>query len=136
MVDFLNFLVLIGLIGQAAIGLGYLASSIWEREKRASFFAGVQFFAMAGALILFIYWWASGFLATASGIVIVICLLVGGIAGGIILIRKTSANQKALEGARGLITGDVKRFDERDIVFARNRTIRPGSEEYKTYYQI
>jgi hypothetical protein len=73
MVDFLSFLVLIGLIGQSAIGLGYLVSSIWEQEKRASFFAGVQFLAMAGALILFIYWWASGFLATAAGIGIVIC---------------------------------------------------------------
>jgi hypothetical protein len=136
MVDFLSFLVLIGLIGQAAIGLGYLVSSIWEQEKRASFFAGVQFLAMAGALILLIYWWASGFLATASGIGIVICLLVGGIAIGIMLIRKTHVNQKALEGARGCITGDVKRFDERDVVFARNRTIRPGSEQFKAYYQM
>jgi hypothetical protein len=136
MVDFLSFLVLIGLIGQSAIGLGYLVSSIWEQEKRASFFAGVQFLAMAGALILFIYWWASGFLATAAGIGIVICLLVGGIAVGIMLIRKTPVNQKALEGARGCITGDVKRFDERDVVFARNRTIRPGSEQFKAYYQM
>jgi len=136
MVDFLSFLVLIGLIGQAAVGLSYLVTSIWEREKRASFFAGVQFLGMAGALILFVYGWASGFLATAAGSGIVICLLVGGIAVAVLLIRKTPANQKALEGAKGLITGDVKRFDERDIVFARNRTIRPGSEEYKTYYQM
>jgi len=30
--------------------------------------------------------------------------------------------------------GEVKRFDEREIVFARNRSLRPGSEEYKTFY--
>ena len=136
MVDFLSSLVLIGLIGQALVGLGYLISSIWEQEKRASFFAGLQFLGMAGALILFISWWASGFLATASGIGVVICLLVGGVAVGVLLIRKTPANQKALEGAKGLITGDVKRFDERDVVFARNRTIRPGSEQFEAYYQM
>jgi hypothetical protein len=136
MVDFLSSLVLIGLIGQAAVGLGYLISSIWEQEKRASFFGAVQFLGMAGALILFIYGWASGFLATAFGIGVVICLLVGGVAVAVLLIRKTPANPKALEGAKGLITGDVKRFDERDVVFARNRTIRPGSEAYKTYYQM
>jgi reductive dehalogenase len=33
-----------------------------------------------------------------------------------------------------LIVGEVKRFDEREIVFARNRSLRPGSEEYKTFY--
>ncbi len=136
MVDFLSSLVLIGLIGQAAIGLSYLISSIREQEKRASFFAGLQFLGMAGALILFVYWWASGFLATGSGVGMVICLLAGGIAVAVLLIRKTPANQKALEGAKGLITGDVKRFDERDIVFARNRSIRPESEEYKTYYEM
>ena len=136
MVDFLSFLVLVGLIGQAAIGLSYLVSSIWEQEKRASLFAGLQFLGMSGALILFIYGWISGFLATAAGIGIVVCLLVGGIAAAIMLIRKTPANQKVLEGTRGLITGDVKRFDERDVVFARNRTLRPGSEPYKAYYQM
>ena len=136
MIDFLSTLVLIGLIGQAAIGLGYLISSVWEQEKRASFFAGLQFLGMAGALILFVTWWTSGFLATGPGIGIVICLLAGGVAAAAVLIRKTPVNQKALEGAGGLITGDAKRFDERDIVFARNRTIRPGSEEYKTYYQM
>ena len=133
--DFFCFLVLIGLIGQAAVGLSYLVSSIREQERRASFFAGVQFVLMAGALILFILLWAGGFLATAAGVGIVICLLVGGIAVSVLLVCKTPANQRALEGARGLITGDVHRFDERDVVFARNRTIRPGSEEYKTYYR-
>jgi reductive dehalogenase len=136
MVDFLSFLVLIGLIGQAAVGLGYLVSSIWEQEKRASFFAGLQFLGMVGVLILFVYWWASGFLATAAGTSIVVCLLVGGVVAAILLIRKTPANQKALEGTKGSITGDVKPIDERDIVFARNRSIRPGSEAYKSYYQM
>lgn len=136
MVDFLSAPVLIGLIGQAAVGLGYLISSLREQEKRASFFAGLQFLGMLGALILFVYWWASGFLATAFGAAIVIFLMVGGIAAAVLFVRRTPANKKALEGTKGLVTGDVKRFDERDIVFARNRTIRPGSEEYSAYYQM
>jgi reductive dehalogenase len=136
MVDFLSYFVLVGLISQAVVGLSYLISSVREKEKNASLFGGLQFLGMAGALILFIYWWTNGFLATASGIGIMICLLIGGIAAAIMLIRKTPANQKALEGTQGLITGDVKRFDERDVVFARNRTIRPGSEQYKAYYRM
>jgi reductive dehalogenase len=91
---------------------------------------------MAGALVAFVYGWASGFLATAFGFGLVICLLAGGIMAGIMLIRKTPANQKALAGTPGLITGDVKPFDERDVVFARNRTIRPGSEHYNAYYRM
>jgi len=136
MFDLLSFLVLAGLIGQAAVGLSYLISSIMEKEKRASFFAGLQFVGMMGALIVFVYWWASGFLATPFGKGIVVGLLAVGIGAGIIFIRKTPGNQKAQEGTRGLITAEVKRIDERDIVFARNRTLRPGSEPYQAYYRM
>jgi len=136
MIDLLSAIVLAGLIGQAAVGLNYLVSSVREKEKRASFFAGLQFFLMAGALVLFAFGWITGFLATAGGIGFLIGLLIAGVAGGIIFIRKTPASQKALAGTRGLITGEVKRFDERDIVFARNRTLRPGSEQYQTYYRM
>jgi hypothetical protein len=54
----------------------------------------------------------------------------------VLLIRKTPANPKALKGTQGLIVGEVKRPDERDIVFARNRSLRPGSEQYKAYYAM
>ena len=134
MIDILSFWVLIGLIGLAGIGLSYFISSVWEKEKRASFYAGVQFLTMAGGLILFIYWWQAGFLYTPGGIGVLICLLVGGILACIFLIRKSTANPKALKGTQGLITGNVRRVDERDVVFARNRTIRPGSEQYQAYY--
>jgi len=136
MVDFLSLLVTLGLSAQAAIGLSYLISSIWEKEKRASIFATVQFIGMAGLLILFAYCWRSGFLATGTGIGVLIFFLIGGAAVGVLLIRKTPANPKALEGTQGLIVGEVKRPDERDIVFARNRSLRPGSEQYKAYYAM
>ncbi len=136
MVDFLSLLVTLGLFVQAAVGLSYFISSIWEKEQRASIFAGVQFIGMLGLLVLFGYWWMSGFLASGPGTAILICLLVGGSAAAIVLMRKTAANQKALAGTKGSIVGDVKRPDERDIVFARNRSIQPGSEQYKAYYAM
>ena len=53
MVELLTWLVALGLFVQAAIGLSYLISSVWEKEKRASFFAAIQFAGMVGLLILF-----------------------------------------------------------------------------------
>ena len=45
-------------------------------------------------------------------------------------------NPRALKGSQGYVVRDVQRFDERDIVFARNRSLPPGSEIYKRYYQM
>ncbi|MHB8767030.1 MAG: hypothetical protein ACYDA8_22175, partial [Deferrisomatales bacterium] len=42
---------------------------------------------------------------------------------------------RARRGSRGYVVGEVARTDERDIVFARNRSLRPGSEEYRAYYE-
>jgi hypothetical protein len=136
MIDFLSLLVTLGLCAQAAVGLSYLISSIREREKRASVFAGVQLIGMTGLTILFIYWWQTGFFFTTPGIVIPICFLLVGVAAGVLLMRKTQGNAKALKGTKGLIVGEVKRPDERDIVFARNRSLRPGSEQYNAYYAL
>lgn len=44
-------------------------------------------------------------------------------------------NQRALKGTEGYISGTAARFDERDIVFARNRSLPPGSEIYQQYYK-
>jgi reductive dehalogenase len=91
---------------------------------------------MAAGLLLFIYWWRVRFFHTPAGIGILICLLAGAVLIGILFVRKSSVNPRALEGTKGLITGEVKQIDERDIVFARNRSIRPGSEQYKVYYEM
>lgn len=45
-----------------------------------------------------------------------------------------SPNKKALKGSRGYIKSPPKRFDERDTVFARFRSLVPGSDRYKKYY--
>jgi reductive dehalogenase len=91
---------------------------------------------MTGAVVLFGYGWHTGFLYSGSGIGVLICLMTGGCLAAILLVRQTPVNPKALQGTRGAIVGDVKRFDERDVVFARNRTIRPGTDQYRTYYQM
>ena len=136
MVDFLSVVVTLGLLVQAAVGLSYLITSIWEKENRASLFAAVQFIGMLGLLMLFLYGWASGFLASGIGIGVLFCFLISGAAGAVILIRKTADNPKALQGTKGAIVGDVNRPDERDIVFARNRSLKPGSEQYRVFYEM
>jgi reductive dehalogenase len=134
-IDIIIFVVFVGLCGQAAVGLGYWISSIKELEKRASVFAGLQFLAMMGAVLLFFYGWHVGFLYTGGGIAILIGLLAGAGFAVFLFVKKTPTNPKALEGTRGAIVGEVARVDERDIVFARNRSIRPGTEQYKAYYK-
>ena len=51
------------------------------------------------------------------------------------LIPRRAGAQKP-GGTAGWIEGEVTRFDERDTVFARNRSIRPGSDQYLQYYAM
>ena len=134
MINLLGYLVILGLAVQAFIGLAFLISSIWEKEERASIFAGIQFLGMLGLLILYIYWQVSGFFVSGIGLFVLIISLVVGILAVFFCVRQTPVNQRALEGTQGLIVGEVKRFDERKHVFARNRTLKPGSEQYEAFY--
>ncbi|MEE9495690.1 MAG: hypothetical protein V3V39_04125, partial [Desulfobacterales bacterium] len=135
MINLLGYIVILGLAVQALIGLAYLISSIWEKEERASKFAGIQLLGMLGILILFIYWQASGFFVSASGLFVLISSFIVAILAVFFCLRQTPLNQRALEGTKGLIVGEVARFDERKHVFARNRTLKPGSDPYKAFYK-
>ena len=134
----ITLLIIVGiaLILQALIGLSFFISSIWEREIRASVFGGLQFAGMALLVIVFFVLYSSDFFETGQRVLILVILIIGWAAGTFLLIRKSAPNLQALKGTRGLIKGDVKRFDERDQVFARNRALRPGSEQYKAYYKM
>ena len=121
---------------QAIIGLGFFISCVWEKESRATMVSGIQFLIMLGLVIFLFYFNTIGLFKTNFGLTLLILGLALAAGLCVFLIRKTRANQSALEGTNGLIVGDVQPTDERDIVFARNRTIRPGSEEYNTYYQM
>jgi len=133
-----DIIILIGAFAlgiQAVIGLSFLIACIREKEKRASFFAALQFMGMASILFIYLILERSGFLRTASGLVLVI---VGYLIAGLVaffMVRRTEPNQKALKGTEGYVLNQVKRFDERMQVFARNRCLRPGSEQYSQFYK-
>ena len=82
-------------------------------------------------VVLFFYLNNIGFFDTTFGQVtlFIAALLCTGIL--YFLVIDSDSNPKALKGTDGYIVGDVKRFDERETVFARNRSLRPGSEQYK-----
>ncbi|UCH21495.1 MAG: reductive dehalogenase [Deltaproteobacteria bacterium] len=120
----------------AIVGLSYFISSIREKEMRAAFFAGVQFLFMLGLVILLFYLEAAGFFKTGFGLAVLILGIILAFGLCVFLTKKIGSNPRALEGTEGLMVGSVQRNDERDIVFARNRTIRPGTKQYQTYYEM
>lgn len=54
----------------------------------------------------------------------------------IILAIPTTSRSMALKGASGHIVGKFQRFDERDTVFARNRSLLPDTDIYRRYYDL
>jgi len=126
---------IVGLIAQALIGLCFFISCIWEKEKRASVFAGLQFLGMFIVLIVYLYLIGIGFVKTNLGLALLIAMYIFASLAAFLLMKKTAPNPKALKGTKGLIAGDVKRQDEREIVFARNRSLIPDSDQYKAFYR-
>jgi reductive dehalogenase len=110
------------LIGAAV----FTYESIREKEPRAPKVGLVVLVIGVGlaALILFVpvLRWA---VAILFGLITVV---------GLVFIIPGKPNQRVLEGASGYLVGEAARVDERDIVFARNRSIRPGSDQYREYY--
>lgn len=135
MVDALLFIAVLALTFQAAIGLSFFISSIWERERRASFFAGIQFLGMSTVLVVFLSLAKSGFLESRLGLTLLIIGYVLGVLGALTFLLPFGKNPRALKGTKGLIRTEVKRFDERAQVFARNRALHPGSKEYAAFYR-
>jgi reductive dehalogenase len=125
----------IGLITQALIGLSYFISSVWENEKRAAVFAFLQFLVMTAVLIAYLSLVLMGFFETKIGLGVLMAGYIVALLAAFLLLRKTAPNERALQGTKGLIVGDAARHDERTHVFARNRSIHPGSEQYKAYYK-
>jgi reductive dehalogenase len=135
MLSLLIFILAAGLILHTFIGLTFFISSIWEKERRASVFGGLQFLGMLALIIVFFYLLNTGFLRTPPGVILLIIGLVIGALTVFFLIKRIGENVKALEGTKGLIVSEVSRQDEREIMFARNRSLPPGSEQYKHFYE-
>ena len=131
----LFWLVAIAGIAAAVIGFGFFVSSIWEKERRASIVGGLQLFGMLAALGLVFYLYHAGFFHTTSGgVVLFLVVTIGGFAIAALVVR-LGTNTNALQGTNGLVFGEVSRQDEREIVFARNRSLPPGSEQYRHFYE-
>lgn len=113
----------------------YFISSIWEKERRAAAFAGLQLIVPLGLFGFLFFLKGAGFIDTKGGVVMLSVGVIIIILTPLFLVIKTSRNEKALAGTKGLIVGLVQRFDERETVFARNRALRPGSEQYQRYYE-
>jgi reductive dehalogenase len=130
----LIFLGVLGLVAQAIIGLAFLISSIWERERRATVFAALQLAGMTAILIVFLFLAGHGFFQTSFGMVLLAAGCTLSILAAIYMMRRTAPNRRALRGTSGYVVGKVNRFDERMQVFARNRALLPGSEQYTQFY--
>ena len=115
--------------------MSFFISCIWEKERRASFFAGLQFLGMCALVVIYLLLVWIGFFRTTLGLVIFIAGYVLAVSAAISLLRRTAPNPRALQGSKGLIVGEVERQDERTHVFARNRSLRPGSEQFTALYQ-
>lgn len=57
-------------------------------------------------------------------------------AGGLAMLIPGPGDFKAKAGVDGYVVGPVERFDERDQVFARNRSLIPDTNAYRRYYKM
>ena len=108
------------------IGFLYFSfESYREQEARASKNGamGAIFTILLSLLILIPQTKIAVLLFFIAGIVFSLCLLI-----------PATPNKKALKGAKGYLAGKPQRFDERDSVFARYRSLTPGTERYDHFY--
>ena len=115
--------------------ISFLITSLNEKEPRAALMSGAVIILLTG-LELCVYWlYTLDFFFNPAGVM----LLSAGWAvtgfGIYFFGRHTGPNEKALKGVEGLIVGKARRFDEREQVFARERSIRPGSAQYEDFYR-
>jgi hypothetical protein len=134
MVDILVFVTVVALIVHTFVCLAYFVSSIWEKEKRAGIFAGLQLVLPPGLMGFVFYLSGSGFFDSIGGVALLGAGVILIVLVPLLLVIKTHPNNKALEGTKGFIVGSVQRFDERETVFSRNRSLRPGSEQFEQFY--
>ncbi len=108
--------------------LYFTIESIRERERRApKVGAGLMLFSLLLAAVILWIPFIRIPLAFAFGI---------GALFGMILFVPGRPDPRAMKGAQGHIVGKPERHDERDIPFARLRSVPPGSEYYRRYYDM
>jgi reductive dehalogenase len=133
MVSAVILIVALSLAVLAFVTFAFIISSIWEKEKRAALIGGVAFLILLGGEIGLFALRAVGFFQSTLGFLLLLVGLVIPIVALLLSIR-IGRNPRALQGTKGYIIGEAKRFDEREHVFARNRAFSPGSEQYRAFY--
>jgi reductive dehalogenase len=118
------------LLGFDALLLAAAARFTWdafrEREARAARMGAAAMVVLAGIGLL-VVWVPGAHAPLAIGFA-----LLAGLALALLIPGASPADCGA--GAMRHAVGTVERFDERDIVFARNRSLPPGSDVYRRYY--
>jgi reductive dehalogenase len=128
------FVACVGIV-MAFIAFCFFVSSIYEKERRASVIGGLQCVSVLIILSLIFTLFNAGFFYTGAGVmVLVLAALSAAIAVTAITVR-LGVNRKALDGTNGLIFGKASRQDEREIIFARNRSLPPGSKQHQRFYE-
>jgi hypothetical protein len=118
-----------------AFTLIYVFASLAEEERRAVS-AGIAIIAAMGTAELVASWlYAAGFFSHTPGRELFLAFAILATAGFFLLLRRTPPNPRALQGSTGLVTGRVRRFDEREQVFARERSMRPGTNQHRQFYE-
>jgi reductive dehalogenase len=121
--------------GVVLFSIGFLIACLNEREQRAALVTGV----VIAALIIFelcVYWlFTLGIFSNPAGKLLLLTGWIGIGCGTYFFGCHTGTNERALKGFDGYVVGNAKRYDERQQVFARERSIRPGSVEYEAFYR-
>ncbi len=121
------------MLGIVLFTLSFLITSLKENEPKAAMMAG----AISGLLVVMevciYYLYTLGFFFHFAGMLVLVVAWVAAGAAIYFLCRRTGPNQRALKGVDGYIVGRAQRFDEREQVFARERTLRPDAAQYKEF---
>ncbi|PLX41189.1 MAG: hypothetical protein C0608_06910 [Deltaproteobacteria bacterium] len=116
-----------GMIAIFLLLTGIFAYESYREEQPRAFKIGIAMILVALTLA------ASALLIPATlplmTILFALILLVAAL-----LIFPSKRSEQALKGAGGYVIEEHKQVDERDIIFARLRSLQPGTERYDNYY--
>ncbi len=124
MVDYVSLMLVMDL-GIILFMLIALIDSWNEKEDRAVTISGISLLfhiTLGPALVMYPWIQQAGIIYFGAIAVFGILLLIPGV-----------TNERTLQGTMGNAVSEVKKVDERDMVFARNQ-LRPDSKEYHEYY--
>ena len=115
--------------------LSFLIASLKENEPRAALMAAALSGLLIGMELCIYFLYILGFFFHIAGMLVLVGAWVATGAAFYFLCRRTEPNQRTLKGVDGYVVGQAQRFDEREQVFARERTLRPDSAQYKEFYR-